>query len=305
MMSNSKEDQEVHTSVLLKDIVNILDPKPGQLLIDGTANGGGHTFALAEKIAPNGKILAIDKDSVLVKRLQNHPSFSSVITAVCDSYANLEKIAQENKCTSVSGIVLDLGYSSYHLEQSGRGFSFQKDEPLTMRYETDSSLGSGLTAKEVVNSFPENELADIIYKYGEDRLSRRIAKAICIARRKKPIETSGELAEIVLQAYPKRAYWKIQPATKTFQALRIFVNEELSDLEKVLPQAIALLEKGGKLAVISFHSLEDKIVKEYFKAQAREGVITIQTKKPIVPERDELHNNPRSRSAKLRVCIKL
>ena len=181
----------MHTSVLLQEIVNILDPKPGQYFVDGTANGGGHTFALAQKISPDGKILAIDKDSALIERLRNHPSFSPSVVAVCDSYANMERIAQEHGFESVAGIVLDLGYSSYHLAQSGRGFSFQKDEPLVMRYETDPNLGSGLTAREVVNSFPENELADIIYKYGEERLSRRIAKVICLARRKQPIETSG------------------------------------------------------------------------------------------------------------------
>lgn len=304
-MNRYNSEQEVHTSVLLQEIVNILDPKPGQSFVDGTANGGGHTFALAEKIAPNGKILAIDKDSVLIERLQNHPLFSSSVIAVCDSYANIERIAQEHGFGSVAGIVLDLGYSSYHLAQSGRGFSFQKDEPLVMRYETDSDLGSGLTAREVVNSFPENELADIIYKYGEDRLSRRIAKAICLARKKQPIETSGQLAEIVASAYPRRAYWKIQPATKTFQALRIFVNEELADLERVLPQAVRLLASGGKLAIISFHSLEDKIVKEFYRAQAKEGAVSIITKKPITSGAEELKANPRARSAKLRVCIKL
>ncbi len=304
-MNRIQEEQEVHTSVLLKDIVNILDPRPGQYFIDGTANGGGHTFALSHKLEPHGKIIAIDKDSALIERLRNHPLFSPSVIAVCDSYTNMSRITQENGIKSVAGIVLDLGYSSYHLAQSGRGFSFQKDEPLIMRYETDSSLGSGLTASEVVNSFPENELADIIYKYGDERLSRRIAKAICIARKRQQIKTSGQLAEIVLSAYPKRAYWKIQPATKTFQALRIFVNEELSDLEKVLPQAVELLEKGGKLAIISFHSLEDKIVKEFYRTKAKEGVVSIVTKKPIVPDRAELGENPRARSAKLRVCIKL
>lgn len=304
-MNNHVENQEVHESVLLKEIVNILDPRPGQQFIDGTANGGGHTFAIANMIKENGKILAIDKDDSLIHRLKEHPLYTSSVIAVCDSYKNITRLAEENGFTDIDGIVLDLGYSSYHLAQSGRGFSFQKDEPLIMRYETDPSLGSGLTAADVINSFPENEIADIIYMYGEDRLSRKIAKSICVARKKKRIETSKELADIVSQAYPKRAYWKIHPATKTFQALRIFVNEELMDLENVIPDAITLLKKGGKLAIISFHSLEDKIVKNLYRKKASEGIISITTKKPIIPERSETIHNPRARSAKLRVCVKI
>ncbi len=295
----------MHRSVLLQEVLDILDPRPGQNFVDGTANGGGHTFALLEKVLPDGKILAIDKDEELIERLKEHPSFCPSVIAVADSYANMARIIEQQHFGPVAGILLDLGYSSYHLSQSGRGFSFQNDEPLLMRYETDTHLGTGLTAKEVVNSFPESELADIIYRYGQERLSRRIAKVICAARKKAPIETSRQLADIVSGAYPKRLYRKTNPATKTFQALRIFVNRELDDLSQALPQAIDALAQGGKLAVISFHSLEDKIVKEFFREQAREGVVSLITKKPMVPTREEIASNPRARSAKLRVCIKL
>ena len=305
-MMRTNEEQKIHTSVLLQEVLDILDPQPGQHIVDGTANGGGHTFALLEKVLPDGKILAIDKDCDLIENLKSNVKgqLSNVIP-VCDNYANMAGIIAEHHCEPVGGMLLDLGYSSYHLSRSGRGFSFQNDEPLLMRYETDTHLGTGLTAREVVNSFPEEELADILYRYGQERLSRRIAKAICAARKIAKIETSRQLADIVSGAYPKRLYWKTNPATKTFQALRIFVNRELDDLSRALPQAVDALMQGGKLAVISFHSLEDKIVKEFFREQARKGVVSLITKKPIVPTREEISENPRARSAKLRACIKL
>ncbi|HEY4518768.1 MAG TPA: 16S rRNA (cytosine(1402)-N(4))-methyltransferase RsmH, partial [Candidatus Paceibacterota bacterium] len=192
----------------------------------------------------------------------------------------------------------------HHLEQSGRGFSFQKDEPLIMRYETESDLGTGLTAKDAVNQFSESDLADIFYRYGEERFSRRIAKAIYLARKKRKIETTKELADIVASAYPKRFFYKIHPATKVFQALRVFVNNELSELENTLPQALEILASDGRIAVISFHSLEDRIVKNFFKAEKEKGIINIITKKPIITSAEEAKANPRARSAKMRVAEK-
>lgn len=302
-MNEIQKNEAVHKPVLLNEILEHLNPQAGDSFIDGTANGGGHTFAFWEKVRPDGKILAVDKDCGLVESLELKAQNQGVnIIAVCDSYANLKNIVGQQDFGSASGVLLDLGYSSYHIDLSGRGFSFQKDEPLNMRYDKDLSLGSGLTAADVVNSFPENELADIIYKYGEERLSRRIAKEIVLSRRRKKIETTKELAEIVERAYPKKFFRKVSPATKTFQALRIFVNQELEDLEKFLPQVSDILKPKGRIAIISFHSLEDRIVKNFFRDN--KDKFEIVTKKPIIPTREEVLENPRARSAKLRVAIK-
>ena len=290
----------IHEPVLLNEVLEVLNPQPGQLFIDGTANGGGHTLAILERIKPNGRVLAIDKDRDLVEKLR-----ADGITPVCGSYGDIKKIADDHGFYQVSGILLDLGYSSHHLERSGRGFSFQKDEPLIMRYETESDLGTGLTARDAVNQFSERDLADIFYRYGEERLSRRIAKSIYLARKKKKIETTKELADIVALAYPKKFFYKIHPATKVFQALRVFVNNELGELENALPQALETLAPGGKIAVISFHSLEDRIVKNFFKAEKDKGIINIITKKPLISGDDEIRDNPRARSAKMRVAEKI
>ncbi|OHA52322.1 MAG: 16S rRNA (cytosine(1402)-N(4))-methyltransferase [Candidatus Terrybacteria bacterium RIFCSPLOWO2_01_FULL_48_14] len=297
----------IHKPVLLNEVLEVLNPQPGQLFIDGTANGGGHTLAILERIKPNGKILAIDKDRDLVDRLQaiSYKLQANEIVPVCGSYGDIKKIADDHGFYQVSGILLDLGYSSHHLERSGRGFSFQKDEPLIMRYETESDLGTGLTARDAVNQFSERDLADIFYRYGEERFSRRIAKSIYLARKKKKIETTKELADIVAFAYPKRFFYKIHPATKVFQALRVFVNNELGELENALPQALETLAPGGKIAVISFHSLEDRIVKNFFKAEKEKGIINIITKKPLISGDDEIRDNPRARSAKMRVAEKI
>lgn len=294
----------IHIPVLLHEIIDMFQPLPGQCFVDGTANGGGHTFALWEKVKPNGTVLAIDKDCDLVQRLEKKAKEQDAnIVCACGSYADGAAIIAERGMQNVSGVLLDLGYSSYHIEGSGRGFSFQKDEPLHMRYEPDAT--AGVTARDVVNGFSEKDIADIIYRYGEERFSRRIAKMIVEARKKAPIETTFQLAEIVAKGKPRRFWGKINPATQTFQALRIYVNEELADLERALPELIGALAKDGKIAIITFHSLEDRIVKHYFKQQEKEGRIKIITKKPMVPTDAEMKENPRARSAKLRVAIKL
>lgn len=294
----------IHIPVLLHEIIDIFQPLPGQCFIDGTANGGGHTFALWERVKPSGTILAIDKDCDLAQRLmQRAKEQGANVVCSCGSYADAKRFIQDHEIRSVSGVLLDLGYSSYHIEGSGRGFSFQKDEPLVMRYEPNAT--EGVTARDVVNGFSEFDLADIFYRYGEERFSRRIAKAICVARKKMPIETTGQLAEIVAGGKPRRFWGKIHPATKVFQALRIYVNEELRDLERALPVLIEALDQEGKIAIITFHSLEDRIVKHFFKQQEKEGIIKIITKKPMVPGEEEMRANPRARSAKLRVAIKI
>ena len=296
----------IHKPVLLKEILEIFDPKPGQLFIDGTANGGGHTFAILDKIKPNGKILAIDKDRDLIERLkaESYKLQADGVVSVCGSYGEMAQIAKEHGFHQASGILLDLGYSSWHIESSGRGFSFLRDEPLVMRYETEANLGTGLTASDVVNRFSEKDLADILFKYGEERFARKIAKEIAHFREKQKIISSRQLADIVYRACSRKGYFKIHPATRTFQALRIFVNDELGELERALPQAVDLLSEGGKLAIITFHSLEDRIVKNFFRQCAKEDKAEILTKKPIYPTEEEIAKNPRARSAKLRVIMK-
>lgn len=294
--------EPVHAPVLLQEVIAYCDPKPGQRFIDATANGGGHTFALWERVRPSGAVLALDKDKDLIEALARKARAAEAnIIAVHAGYAELPRVARETNMENADGILFDLGYSSWHIDRAGRGFTFQKDEPLDMRYDTTRG---GATAEDIVNGLPENELADMIYQYGEESFSRQIAKAIVQARKKERITTSLQLAKVVSGAVPKRFWGKIHPATRTFQGLRIYVNHELSDLEQALPFALEALKKGGVLAVISFHSLEDRIVKHYFKTQEKEGTLEIRTKKPIRPSLSEGRENPRARSAKLRVARK-
>ena len=258
----------VHKPVLLQEVLEVLHPIAGQCFIDATANGGGHTFALWERVKPHGMVLAIDKDRDLVDRLTAEAlERKANVVAVCGSYGDLAQIASAHNVKNVAGILFDLGYSSYHIDRSGRGFSFQKDEPLLMRYESEAHRSNGMTAAEAVNQLSEQELADVIYRYGEERFARRIARVICSARKKERILTTKQLVAIVTEAYPKGKFTRINPATKTFQALRIFVNQELAELEKALPQARDIVSEGGVVAVIAFHSLEDRIVKQFFQSE--------------------------------------
>lgn len=301
----SKIADVIHKPVLLQEVLEVLHPITGQCFIDATANGGGHAFALWERVRPDGMVLAIDKDRDLVDRLsaEAHTRKANVI-AVCGSYGDLAQIASAHNVRNVAGILFDLGYSSYHIDQSGRGFSFQKDEPLLMRYESEVRMREGMTAAEAVNQLSEQELADIIYRYGEERFARRIAREICAARKHERILTTQQLVDIVAQAYPKKKFSRIHPATKTFQALRIFVNHELAELEKALPQARDIVKEGGVIAVITFHSLEDRIVKRFFQNEHHTH-LNIITKKPIVPTLQESDANRRARSAKLRAAVKI
>jgi len=294
----------MHEPVLLQETMNIFKPIPGQRFVDATANGGGHTFAIWESVKPTGRVLAIDKDPALIKMLTKKSSAAKAnIIAVQGSYVHLRDVLQENNMEHPDGIVFDLGYSSYHIEEAGRGFSFQKDEPLDMRY--DPNTRESIRAQDVVNRYPEEELGDIIFRYGEERYARRIARAVCQARQKKFITTSTELSDIVRKAIPRRNGGNIHPATQTFQALRIFVNHELEELERVIPLAIGALGTGGMIIIISFHSLEDRIVKHIFRTEAQNETIQILNKKPLQPSLEEIRKNPRARSAKLRAAKKL
>lgn len=291
-----------HIPVLTKEVLEYLDPKPDENFIDGTVGNGGHANLLLEKTSPFGKLLGIDADVQQITNTRHSTQkYSERIILINDSYAKLQEIAQTVRLKPIHGILLDLGYSSWHMAESGKGFSFLKNEPLDMRYGS-----SQLTAAIIVNEYKEGQIEKIIKEYGEEKFARQISKAIVRHRRGEKIESTFELKKIIEETVGQKYKGeRIHCATRTFQALRIAVNGELENLEEVLPQAIEMLAPGGRLAVISFHSLEDRIVKHFFQQKEKEGIITILTKKPIMAGEDELLINSRSRSAKLRAIQKL
>ena len=294
-----------HVPVLLNEVIGGLAPQAGGRYIDGTLGGGGHAFATLAASAPDGRLLGIDTDpAALAAAGQRLALYGGRATLAHGNFRDIGAIAQSHGFAAVDGILLDLGVSSHQLDTPERGFSFTADAPLDMRL----NPAEGPSAADLVNETPEDELADIIYQYGEERGSRRVARFIAEARRKEAITTTAQLAELVARALGGR-HGKIHPATRTFQALRIAVNNELGSLEAALPQATELLAPGGRLAIISFHSLEDRIVKLFFRAESGYGgsprnSLTILTKKPIEASDDEARRNPRSRSAKLRIAAR-
>jgi len=295
-----------HIPVLLKEVLKSFNPQPGENFIDCTVGLAGHALPLLEKNKPDGKVLGIEIDKKVLEILKKKITAERLIL-VQGNFADLKKIAEENSFYPINGILFDLGMSSWQIEKSGRGFSFQRDEPLDMRFGNRTSKSpQSLTAEEIINQWPEEELVKIFKEYGQERYARRIAYRVCQTRRIQPIKSTHQLVEIIQQAVPNRyQHRRIHFATRAFQALRIAVNDELNNLKKALPQALEILEKNGQLAIISFHSLEDRIVKIFFRETAKEGNLKILTKKPIRPGREEMNLNPRSRSAKLRVALKL
>ncbi len=289
-----------HTPVLLNKVLEILSPTHGEFIIDGTMNGGGHASEIIKRIAPRGIFLGVDLDREMIaeakKRFSGNKSVD--INLVESNYTEIPAILKNKKLGKADGLLLDLGFSSNQLE-SGKGFSFKKDEPLLMTYGSD-----GPTAAEVVNGLSEKELADIFYKYGEERRSRQIAKRIVEARKKKRIMTTGELGEIIRSTVGKSYEGgRIDPSTRVFQALRIYVNRELENLSEVLAELKDILKPGGIAIIISFHSLEDRLVKQAFRQMERDGMAEILTKKPVTADPEEQRDNPRSRSAKLRAIV--
>ena len=285
----------MHISVLPKEVLEYLDPQPNENFIDCTVGDAGHSSIILEKNKPQGKVLGIDYDKENIKRIKKK-AFGERLVLACDNFANLKNIVKKHDFQPVAGILLDLGFSSRHLE-SNRGFSFQQDEPLIMRYSD-----KGLTAAEIINQWPKEEIAKILKEYGEEGFSNQIAKEIFTRRRTKQIITTLELIEVIKKAVPDwYQHKKIHFATRTFQALRIAVNNELENLTQVLPQALEILDHNGKLAIISFHSLEDRIIKNFLKEKEKDNILKILTKKPVRALFEEIKFNPRSRSAKLRV----
>jgi 16S rRNA (cytosine1402-N4)-methyltransferase len=296
-----KEFKKMHLPVLKEEAISFLDSKPGESFIDSTFGQGGHALEILKKIGPKGKILGIDRDSEL---LENTLVKDERLTLAQGSFEDLKSIAESRGFGKVSGILMDLGFCTWHLEESGRGFSFLKDEPLDMRYDRKENLN----AWKIVNEWEAGEIERILRDYGEERFAARISEKIAEERKAREIKSTFELVKIIGRAVPcwycKR---KINCATKTFQALRIAVNRELEILEKALPQAVDLLEEGGRIVVISFHSLEDRIVKRFFISESKKEMplIKILTKKPVAPNRKEIESNPKARSAKLRAAMKI
>jgi 16S rRNA (cytosine1402-N4)-methyltransferase len=294
----------IHNSVLKNEVVEYLNPGQNENFVDCTIGEGGHAETLLEKTGPSGKILGIDLDpqQIIVSHWLEATNKDRVIL-VNDSYVNLKEIVERKEFQPVNGILLDLGMSSAQLEGTHKGFSFKMDQGLDMRYNDSSNY---LTAEKIVNEWPEDKIEEILREYGQEKFSKKIAKNIVEQRKQGRIKTTFGLIEAIKDATPS-GYWrgKIHYATRTFQALRIAVNDELENIKRVLPQAISILSPGGRIAVISFHSLEDRIVKNFFKNEAKEKIIKILTKKPIIARRDELGKNPRARSAKLRAAVKI
>ncbi len=290
-----------HIPVLLQESTEGLALTIGKTVFEGTVGLGGHSRVLCEKIGKSGFFIGTDADkeslAIAEERLKDLPCKKLF---VCANFRNIDAVLKNADVEKVDAILLDIGLSNRQLSVSPRGFSFMRDEPLLMTFRSE---GDGLTAREIVNEWAEESIADIIFGYGEERYAKRIARGIVEARASKSIETSGQLAEIVKQSVPKR-FGKINSATKTFQAIRIAVNDELGALREGIAKGFAHLAPSGRMAVISFHSLEDRIVKEFFRQKKEEGTATLVTKKPIVPGDIEIKENPKSRSAKLRIIIK-
>ncbi|MSR31336.1 MAG: 16S rRNA (cytosine(1402)-N(4))-methyltransferase RsmH [Gemmataceae bacterium] len=284
-----------HVSVLPEEVLRYLDPAPGQVIVDATLGAGGHTRLLAERVAPGGKVIALDCDPRMVESVR--PTLGELpVVLVNGSFENLKQVLQDLEMERVDGVLADFGFCSDQMEDAGRGLSFSREGPLDMRL--DQSRGP--TAADLLSRLDERTLADILYRYGEEKLSRRIAKTIVTRRKETPLRTTNDLAELVRSCVPRSG--KIDPATRTFQALRIAVNGELEALDDLLHGLPSCLKPGGRAVLISFHSLEDRQVKLAFKDIEQWQVLT---KKPVMASAEEQDSNPRSRSAKLRAARKL
>ena len=285
-----------HAPVLLDEVRWFLEPRPGGRFIDATLGAGGHARMLLDHTGPDGRVLAIDQDeSALKKAVEALDSFGSRLVTVHSNFRNIASIAEEHGFLGVDGILADIGISSMMVDDPSRGFSFMREGPLDMRMDRHQDL----TAAEVVNSFPEKEIADILYNYAEERRSRAIARSIV---RSRPLRLTTDLVRAVERVMGGPRHGRIHPATRTFQALRIYVNDELKSLETFIDSSMTVVRSGGRLVVITFHSLEDRIVKNKFRAPAVPGRVL--TKKVVTGTDEELRRNPRARSAKLRAWEK-
>lgn len=292
----------IHKSVLLHEAIEGLALSPGDIVVDATLGSGGHSEAILKQES-NVKIIGIDLDNAALERSKERLDNDRRVTFVSGSYRDLSQILESLSIVNVQKVLFDFGFSSDQIETSGRGFSFLRDEPLLMTFTEDSK---GITAYEIVNTWDEDSLRGVLRTFGEERFAGRIARALIKAREKKPIGTTFDLVDIIRTATPVAyQHRKIHPATKTFQALRIAVNDELETIRDGIESAFRALSSGGRIAAISFHSHEDRIVKHTFKTWAQTGSARVITKKPITPRDSEREENPRARSAKLRIIEKI
>lgn len=303
-----------HISVLLDETIDGLDIKPDGIYVDGTLGGGGHSYEILRRLSPKGRLIGIDQDGEALKAAgERLKKFENQITLVRSNYCEIDKVLKELNVEKVDGILLDIGVSSYQLDNLERGFSYKSDAPLDMRMDTRQEL----TAADVVNTYSENELFKIIKDYGEDKFAKNIAKHIVLARKEKPLETTKELSEVIKRAIPMKVQAKGgHPAKKTFQAIRIEVNQELTVLKESIDKMIDLLKPNGRICIITFHSLEDRIVKTKFRENenpctcppnfpvcvcGKKSKGKVITRKPIIPSEDEIEENKRAKSSKLRI----
>jgi 16S rRNA (cytosine1402-N4)-methyltransferase len=295
----------IHTPVMLKEVLEYLDPLPGDTIVDATFGFGGHSRRIMERIGESGTLVAIDRDQEsLAASRESLGDLSKGIRFAYGNFSDLDNVLKGLNINRIDGILFDLGVSSFQLSDAQRGFSFQSEGPLDMRLDRNSYI----SASDLVNNLKEEELSQLLRDFGQERWHNRIARLVVQERSRHPINTTGQLSDIVISAIPpkyRRFHYRIHPATRTFQAVRIAVNRELEALEAAITKAVGFLNSGGRICVISFHSLEDRIVKFAFKKFASEGAIKILTPKPLTPQESETQDNPRARSAKFRVAEKL
>jgi len=307
LASNSMTSSSVHIPVLVMEVVAALEPGPGKTVIDATIDGGGHARALLHHLGPSGRLLGLDRDPTILEQLRT--ALAADISAgrlrvMAANFAHIEQVARTEGFMGADAVLFDLGLSAHHLDTSGRGFSFERDEPLDLRF--DAADAGLLPATQLLRTIRCDALARVIATYGEERYARRIARHVGEVRSRRPIETAKELRNCILEALPPGARRHgLRSVARVFQALRIVTNGEIEALESALPQIPAVLRPGGRIAVIAFHSLEDRVVKRFFRQAAAEGQLRILTKKPLRPSAAELRSNPRARSARLRVAERM
>lgn len=297
------EEHKYHIPVMLDEVLGYLNLEQGKTIVDATVGTGGHSLKILERISPQGRLIGIDRDqeslNIAKNRLSDYSTFYQFVYSI---YSDIDKVMNNLNIQKVDGMLFDLGISSIQLDDPDRGFTFQNEGPLDMRMDRNSYI----SAYDLVNNLDEKELSELIWNFGQERFHNRIARFLVRERQKYPISTTTQLSNIVLRAMPYgRGYQRIHPATRTFQAMRIAVNSELELLEATISKAVDFLNKGARICIISFHSLEDRIVKLSFRELASKGIIKLITPKPLVPSNTEMKNNPSSRSAKLRVAERL
>lgn len=293
----SSSEPKAHEPVLLEEVLTVLAPRPGQVVVDATLGSGGHARELLKRVGPKGRLIGIDQDPEALKRARENLKMFPQAEFILSNFSKLDEVLCGLNLSAVDAVLLDVGISTEQLEEAGRGFSFLREGPLDMRMDSSGPV----TARDLIEGFSQAELQELFQTYGEERWAGRIARRIVQERARRPLETTSDLVEIIQRSVPGRSrFGPRHPAMRVFQALRIRVNGELEALKTVLPKAWAALRPGGRMAVISFHSLEDRIVKQTFRAWKAAGEAGILTPKPVRPLEAEARRNPRSRSARLR-----